>query len=54
MILWAEERGFKKSNKKNLCESYHDDHLNLEDNFYISFFEGKLYDSKLDYYILID
>ena len=54
MIIWAREKGFKNMRKQNLCESYHDEHFNLEDNFYVSFFEGKIYDSKLDYYILID
>lgn len=54
LIEWAKEKGFKNIKKQNLCESYYDDHYNQGDNFYVSFFEGKLYDSKLDYYILID
>jgi len=54
IILWAKEKGFNKSFFKfNLCESYVDEQMYIEDNFYVNFWNGKLYNSKLDGYILV-
>ncbi len=53
VTLWAEEQGYKKEFKESLCESYGEDHKFYKDDFFVSFFEGKLYDFYLDGYVLV-
>jgi len=54
VIEWAKEKGFKQKFKEGFCESYFDKEEDYEDEFYVNFFEGKLYDFQLDGYIIID
>ncbi len=53
VMLWAKEKGFKKIKmNEGLCELFSEEYENQK--FYVTFFEGKLYDFKLDGYILVD
>lgn len=54
VILWAKEKGFTGKKKQNLCESFYEQHEYFEDDFNVTFFEGRLYEFELDGYILIN
>ena len=50
IVEWAKQNGFSGQKKKYMCENIND----TDSDFFVIMFEGKLYDFKLDGYILVE
>ena len=54
MVLWAKEKGMKREKRySGICQILSESHENCLDDFYLPFFENRMYDLCLSGYILV-